>query len=246
MTIVVDHEQRRGLILERAFALFAEEGFGGVTYQKIADRCEISRTAIYKYFKNKEEIFMYAIKLATGNLNGMVEKVLARKDWTAEDKIRRVLHITIRMLAENHIFLTVVLDFILTQKEQKFHNGQDVRRRVRRHTFGMKFLIAKLLREATKTGGLCPNCFEIPETSCRVALNREALKGCLQEKQNACGISARSPDIAASHLYGILESFVLNLTVTGILDEKDCIDLVDSYLDSYLKETSPERRVPRN
>ncbi len=194
MTTQVDHEQRRVLILERAFALFAEEGYGGVTYQKIADRCEISRTAIYKYFKNKEEIFLYAIKLATSNLNGMVEKVLGRKDWTAVDKIRRVMHITIRMLEENRVFLAVVLDFVLTQKE----NGKDVRRRVRRHTFGMKYLLAKLLRDAAKTGEL-----------------------------SVCG-----PDIAASHLYGILESCVLNLTVTEILDGGDCIELVDHYIDS--------------
>ena len=78
MTILVDHQLRRNMILERAFALFAAEGYGGVTYQKIADRCEISRTAIYKYFKNKEEIFTYAIILATGNLNTMVEKVMDR------------------------------------------------------------------------------------------------------------------------------------------------------------------------
>ncbi len=194
MTNFVDHEQRRIVILEQAFALFAKEGYGGVTYQKIADRCDISRTAIYKYFRNKEEIFTYAIKLATGNLNGMVEKVLGRKDWSAVDKIRRVLHITIRMLEENRVFLTVVLDFILTQKQQ----DKDVKRRIRRHTFGMKFLLSKLLREAAKTGELT-----VPST-----------------------------DISASHLYGILESYVLNLTVTEILDADDCIELVDRYIDA--------------
>ncbi|MGN1064835.1 MAG: TetR/AcrR family transcriptional regulator, partial [Thermoguttaceae bacterium] len=46
------------MILERAFELFAEEGFSGVTYQKIADRCGISRTSIYKYFKDKDQIFI--------------------------------------------------------------------------------------------------------------------------------------------------------------------------------------------
>ncbi len=199
MTNLVDHDQRRIQILEKAFSLFANEGYGGVTYQKIADQSGISRTAIYKYFKNKEEIFMYAIKLATGNLNGMVEKVLGRKDWTSVEKIRRVLHITIRMLEENRVFLTVVLDYILTQKQ----HDKDVRRRIRRHTFGMKFLLAKLLREAAKMGEL----------------------------------SVKTPDNSASHLYGILESFVLNLTVTEVLDARDCMELVDSYLEDCLGQT---------
>ena len=193
MTIVVDHEQRRTVILERAFALFAEEGYGGVTYQKIADRSGISRTAIYKYFQNKEEIFMYAIMLATGNLNTMVEKVLDRKEWDALEKIERILHITVRMLAENRVFLTVVLDYILTQKQ----TGRDVKRKVRRHTIGMKYLLAKLLREADAAGELV----------------------------------VRDAETAASHLYGILEAYVLNLTVTEILDAKDCLHLIDRYLD---------------
>ena len=194
MTILVDHQQRRSMILERAFALFAEEGYGGVTYQKIADQCEISRTAIYKYFKNKEEIFTYAIILATGTLNTMVEKVMGRKDWTEAEKIKRILHITIRMLAENRVFLTVVLDYVLTQKQ----TGGDVKRKVRRHTFGMKYLLAKLLREATQ-----------------------------KQELNVC-----NPETVARHLYGILESFVLNLTVTDILDAKDCTELVDAYLEN--------------
>lgn len=194
MVAIVDHQQRRNLILERAFTLFAEEGYGGVTYQKIADRCGISRTAIYKYFQNKEQIFTYAIMLATGNLNTMLEKVLGRKEWTAKEKITRILHITVRMLEENKVFLTVVLDYILTQK----HHGKDVKRKVRRHTFGMKFLIAKLLRQSVEAGEL----------------------------------KVKDSETAASHLYGILESYVLNLTVTEILDARDCIQLIDRYIDS--------------
>ncbi|MDR3197901.1 MAG: TetR/AcrR family transcriptional regulator [Planctomycetaceae bacterium] len=192
--MTIDHQQRRNMILERAFALFAEEGYSGVTYQKIADRCDISRTAIYKYFQNKEQIFTYAVKLATGNLNTMVEKILDRREWTSLEKIVRILHLTVRMLEDNQVFLTVVLDYVLTQKQ----SGKDVKRKVRRHTFGMKFLLAKLLREAITAGEL----------------------------------TVRNVETAASHLYGILESYVLNLTVTEILDAKDCIELIDQYLEN--------------
>jgi AcrR family transcriptional regulator len=199
MTMTIDHQQRRNMILERAFALFAEEGYSGVTYQKIADRCDISRTAIYKYFQNKEQIFTYAVKLATGNLNAMVEKILDRKEWTSLEKIVRILHLTVRMLEDNQVFLTVVLDYVLTQKQ----SGKDVKRKVRHHTFGMKFLLTKLLREAISAGEL----------------------------------TVRNVETAASHLYGILESYVLNLTVTEILDAKDCIGLIDQYLENLKPQT---------
>ena len=193
MTSLVDHHQRRIQILTKAFALFAEEGYAGVTYQKVADRCGISRTAIYKYFQNKEEMFLYAIKLATSNLNTLVENVLRHHTGTPLEKLIRILHRTVRLLADNRIFLTVVLDYILTQKQ----HGKDVRRQVRRYTFGMKFLFVKLLREATASGEL--RIYQI--------------------------------ETAAHHLYGMLESFVLNLTVTDILDEKDYLELIDGYIE---------------
>ena len=203
MTITVDHQQRRIQILTKAFVLFAEEGYAGVTYQKVADRCGLSRTAIYKYFQNKEEMFLYAIKLATGNLNTLVENVLRHRDGTPLEKLVRILHRTVRLLADNRVFLTVVLDYILTQKQC----GKDVRRQVRRYTFGMKYLFARLLREAAATGEL----------------------------------HVRQIETAAHHLYGMLESFVLNLTVTDILDEKDCLELVNGYIGQLKGTDEPQR-----
>lgn len=193
MTIIIDHQKRQVAILERAFELFAAKGYDGVTYQKIADRCRISRTSIYKYFKSKDEIFTYAIILSTGKLTTMIEKVLDRPDWSASEKIGRIMHITTRMLADNRMFLTVILNYILTQKKA----GADVRRRVRKHTFGMKYLLYRLLRDANADGEML-----VPR-----------------------------PDVAANHLYGMLESFVLNLTVTETQDMKDCLEMINTYLD---------------
>ena len=197
MTIIVDHHQRRIQILEKAFALFAEKGYAGVTYQKVADRCGLSRTAIYRYFQNKEEMFLYAVELATNNMNARIEKILRLPEKTPLEKLTRILHVTVRLLADNRVFLTVILDYILTQKQ----HGKDVRRQVRRRTFGVKYLFAKLLREAVAAGEL----------------------------------QIRHIETAALHLYGMLESFILNLTVTDILDEKDCLELIGGYIEQ-LKE----------
>jgi len=152
MTVLVDHSRRRVEILERAFELFAEEGFAGVTYQKIANRCGVSRTSIYKYFKDKDEIFVYAIKLATKNLSTTVKKVVEREDWSTVDKIRRVMRLTVKLLDENRVFLSVVLDYLTSLKS----SGGDVRRKARRHTFGFRFLLARLVADAVAKGQLRP------------------------------------------------------------------------------------------
>ena len=201
MTTTIDHHQRRIQILTKAFALFAEEGYASVTYQKVADRCGISRTAIYKYFQNKEEIFLYAVKLATDNLTTLIDNTLRRHEGTSLEKLVRVMHVTVRLLADNRIFLTVILDYILSQKQ----HGKDIRRQIRRRTFGLKHLLIRLLRGASAAGEL----------------------------------RVRQVETAALHLYGILESFILNLTVTNILNEKDCFELIDGYIEQ-LKDMPPE------
>lgn len=146
MAVPVDHTLRRVKILETAFELFAEEGFSGVTYQKIADRCDLSRTSIYKYFKDKDQIFIYAIKLSTDKLSSTVKRVTDRPELTPVDKIRRVLHLTIKLLTDNRVFLSVVLDYLTSLKSI----GADVRRKARSRTVGMKFLLTRLVGEAIR------------------------------------------------------------------------------------------------
>lgn len=148
MTAYVDHGARRNKIAEVAFDLFAERGYDGVTYGKIAHRCGISRTAIYKYFADKEQIFLYAIRQATDKMSSTVQKVVDRTDLAWSEKIRRVLHLTLKLLSENRVFLTVVLDYLITQKQ----SGANVRRKVRRHTFGMRFLLGRLIASAVREG----------------------------------------------------------------------------------------------
>lgn len=196
MTVLVDHSERRKKILECAFGLFAQEGFSGVTYQKIADRCGISRTSIYKYFKDKDQIFIYAIKLSTDNLSSIVKKVIERVELTPVDKIRRVLHLTIKLLADNQVFLSVLLEYLTSLKS----SGEDVRRKARSRTFGMRFLLTRLASDAMEQN-----------------LFRQGV-----------------PELIASRLYYIIEAYVLNLTVTGVMDRRECLILIDSSISDCL------------
>ena len=52
MATIVEHDKRRQEILQRALDVFIDEGYEDVTFQKIADRCGITRTTLYIYFKN--------------------------------------------------------------------------------------------------------------------------------------------------------------------------------------------------
>ena len=152
MSLQVDHHRRRVMILERAFELFAEEGFDGVTYQKIANRCGISRTSIYKYFKDKDQIFIYASKLSTDKISDSVRKVMNRINLRVDEKLRRILRLTVKLLDDNRVFMSVVLDYLTSLKL----SGADVRKKASARTFGFRFLLTRLISEGIEQGVFRP------------------------------------------------------------------------------------------
>ncbi|HOZ71475.1 MAG TPA: helix-turn-helix domain-containing protein, partial [Spirochaetales bacterium] len=83
MSATVEHEKRRKEILESALDVFVEEGYADTTFQKIADRCGITRTILYLYFKNKREIFMFSIKRFSEKLEAEIRAVEAGADGMA-------------------------------------------------------------------------------------------------------------------------------------------------------------------
>ncbi len=64
----IDHEQRKKEILYAALEVFAQEGYKDTNLGLIASACGLSRTTVYQYFKDKSEIFLYAIKATTDSM----------------------------------------------------------------------------------------------------------------------------------------------------------------------------------
>ena len=76
MAIIVEHDKRKHEILDKSLDIFMEEGYEDVTFQKIADRCGITRTTLYIYFKNKREIFLWSIKQLTEETEQSLQKII--------------------------------------------------------------------------------------------------------------------------------------------------------------------------
>ena len=50
-------EERRKQIIEAATQLFSQHGYEKVTVRQIADACQVTEPALYRYFKSKDHIF---------------------------------------------------------------------------------------------------------------------------------------------------------------------------------------------
>jgi AcrR family transcriptional regulator len=152
MSIVVEHEKRRREILEKALDVFMDEGFEDATFQKIADRCGITRTTLYIYFKNKKEIFNYSIKQLLTNVETRIQKIRADASLGSADKIRAVLLDIIGQLEENRRLLLVILDYLLYLSK----SDSDPETRVRRRTLKLRHILATMVIEGVRAGELTP------------------------------------------------------------------------------------------
>ena len=144
MSIIVEHEKRRREICEGALDVFVEEGFDNVTYQKIADRCGITRTTLYLYFKNKREIFYFSIKQLLLNVESDITKFVHGDKQSYTEKLLNVMLSIIKHLEANKRLLAVVINYL-----NAIYNPDD---RVRRRTIRLRHILSKLIIDGTKAG----------------------------------------------------------------------------------------------
>ena len=147
MSIIVEHEKRRYEILEKALDVFMDEGFEDATFQKIADRCGITRTTLYIYFKNKREIFNFTIKQFLSILEGNIAEIRREKTLSHTAKLIQVMTVIIERLEENCRLLSVVVNYLFMSK-----SDYDPGDRVRSRTVRMRRILATMLIDGIKAG----------------------------------------------------------------------------------------------
>lgn len=150
MAIVVEHEKRKHDILEKAFTMFLEEGYEDITYQKIADRCGITRTTLYVYFKNKKDIFLWSIKQLTSDIEKQLLNIIKNPELTASDCLKQILFKLFDIAENNQVFFKVLLNY-LVQLEK---SGADVNKRVTRRVIRIQHLMNTVIIRGQKAGQL--------------------------------------------------------------------------------------------
>lgn len=148
MAIIVEHEKRRHEILDKALEVFVDEGYEDATFQKIADKCGITRTTLYIYFKNKKEIFLWSIKQLTEKLEKNILKLMEDRDKSCKERLLDMLYLIIDECAANKALFEVILSYLI----QISKTGKDPNSRVKRRTIRMRHLISQLLIEGEDKG----------------------------------------------------------------------------------------------
>ena len=142
-------EARRRLVASRTLRLFARLGFDKVSFQDISKATGVPRTALYRYYRTKREIFDAAISETLAELKTRVDATLA-EPGPAAARLRKVCDIVVDRLFEARDFLAAIFNFVLAMVMA----GEDMSERVEGFTGGLKRAFKKLLEAGRRDGSL--------------------------------------------------------------------------------------------
>lgn len=140
MAIIVEHDKRKHEILQKSLDVFIDEGYEDATFQKIADRCGITRTTLYIYFKNKHEIFHGSIKELLAELEKSLTKIIQEKS-SSEQTLRQVLLSIVDQCEKNPKLFSVLLNYLMQLKK----SGVDTNKRVRSRIIRIRHLLSTII-----------------------------------------------------------------------------------------------------
>ena len=141
MAILVEHDKRKQEILEKALDVFINEGYEDVTFQKIADRCGITRTTLYIYFNNKREIFLWSIKQMLSNMEIEFKEIQNDASLSAQKMLRKICSRLIEHCNENKKLFNVLLAYFMQLKK----TGVDPKERIRRRVVKLRHLLTSII-----------------------------------------------------------------------------------------------------
>lgn len=141
MAIVVEHDKRKHDILQKSLDVFIEEGYEDATFQKIADRCGITRTTLYIYFNNKHEIFLGSIKELLSDLEVTLNQIIEDKTLSAEKALRKIMDEIITYCQNSKKFFIVLLSYLLQLKK----SGVDIEEKITRRVLRLRHLLSTIV-----------------------------------------------------------------------------------------------------
>ena len=143
----INHTERRRMVIVKAMRLFAQMGYSKVSFLTLSEATGIARTALYRYFKSKRELFDEAIHEITGGLMVELSDIIDRKESVAV-RLELACSQVIDEIYRKREFFLAIFDFVFSMVRA----GEDMTGRIALFTDGLKHVYRKLLAEGVRTG----------------------------------------------------------------------------------------------
>ena len=159
-----EKEQRRSAILRAARKEFFEKGFRAVTVDSIARRSELSKGAIYLYFKSKEEIYA---QILLRDIDKFHEKVATLLDpsKSASENLRRYAEVYAAFFISDRELFRIFMNFMIQHNPVNF--TPNINDHIVKSTNQTVVIIEQILQMGIERGEF-PGCRDV--RVCRNAL----------------------------------------------------------------------------
>lgn len=143
MPKIVDVDEKMRMISENALEVFNRKGYYNTNMDDIAKACNIGRTTLYDYFKNKEAIFLYTMESFFDMIDCHIYEVKNINTIDSIDKIKYIFNIVFNAYMELESMSLMILDIwaILYRDKPELISGT----KMRMHKY--RELLSKILRQ---------------------------------------------------------------------------------------------------
>ena len=152
MPRVVDFEQKKVEIAHKALYAFAFEGFHKTSLNAIARMCGIGRTTIYEYFRDKDEIFTYALHHSFDLMKLDFQGILDTPGLSSLERLAAVIRAILDVLYEDRRILFLLLEHAM----RILRENREPAGRFRERADEIQSLFARLLAEGIESGEIRP------------------------------------------------------------------------------------------
>lgn len=125
MPKIVDIEQKKLEIIDRAINVFSEKGYYNTNLIDIAKACSMGRTTLYQYFNNKDEIYLYILELGMSYFLLKFNKLKQDVSLTNIERLKKITNYLLVNIDGQRVSRGFV-DFWLMVR----HNNSDVENRL--------------------------------------------------------------------------------------------------------------------
>ena len=152
MAAGVNHDKRRQMVVAKALSLFAKMGYAKVSFLTISEATGIARTALYRYFKTKREIFDEAIHSITSVLADDL-RLISEKDISISHRLEQTCNVVMEAIHRNKEFFYAICDFVFSM----VRTGEDMRSRIDMFTGDFRVVLRQLMDKGIENGELRKN-----------------------------------------------------------------------------------------
>lgn len=141
---------RQRQIQEAAKELFIQKGFSSTKIEEIAARAELSPATIYKYFRNKEDLYTSLLLISLRYFYDQIRRVYEDEGLSVEEKVIGFKNAMQNTLDYDQILLRII--FHLYVEDTLEHLGADLLDEINDFTRRLFGMIADVFEQGVREG----------------------------------------------------------------------------------------------